>query len=92
MTIGAWKSYYELEDNLSLQELVELYASIIEQENEQFKRDASLQGIDLDKNSSKEQDNGMEERFREHIARKKGKGAVIKQPEESIPGTGYMQI
>lgn len=91
MQIGAWKSYYELEDALTLDELTELYGTLIEQENEQFKRDASLQGIDLDKSKGGDDtEKEMQRRFREHVARKKGQRPST--AEESIPGVGYTQL
>lgn len=86
MTIGAWRSYYELEDSLTLNELIELYGALIDQEQEQFKRDASLQGVDLERNM--QQDSGMQERFAQHVAKKRGETVTT----SSIPGTGYMQI
>lgn len=44
MQIGAWKSFHELEENMTLDELVELYASILETRTEEFKNMARANG------------------------------------------------
>lgn len=44
MQIGAWKSYDELESNLTLEELYELYQGILYTRIEEFKNMARAQG------------------------------------------------
>ena len=48
MLIGPWKSFEELEENVSLNELQLIVKAIYEQEHRAFRRAASLKGIQLD--------------------------------------------
>ena len=86
MQIGAWKSYYELEDSMTLNELIELYGGIVDKETTDFKRLASLEGVDLDKGADDEKDRA--ERFREYVAKKNGKQVA----DEAIPGVGQISV
>lgn len=49
---GAWKTFEELEDNLSLAEINQILDSYRKMKREEQKFLAAMQGIDLDKNSS----------------------------------------
>lgn len=51
MLIGIWKSYEELEDNLSMPELTEILVAHHNSNYEHQKFLAALKGIDLDKES-----------------------------------------
>lgn len=53
MLLGIWKSYEELEDVLTLSELVEIITFSRENKHEDRKFFAALQGVDLDKNSTR---------------------------------------
>lgn len=52
-TLGQWKNFDELEDNLSLDELYEVAGVMHDQEYNQQKFAASLKGIDLDEEVAK---------------------------------------
>lgn len=57
MQVGAWKSYDELESNLTLDELYELYHGIMSNKIEEFKNMARANGAtfeDEDKQGEKE--------------------------------------
>lgn len=56
--LGVWKSYQELEDVLTLQELVEIVTFSRENKHEERVFFAAIQGIDLNKNSSRVTNNG----------------------------------
>jgi len=46
---GAWKNYDELEESISLVELIALYEHILDRRREDFKMQAALAGVDLEK-------------------------------------------
>jgi hypothetical protein len=48
MQLGAWKSYVELEENLTLSELLELYSGILSSKMEEFKNMARANGATID--------------------------------------------
>ena len=58
MQTGAWKSYEELEENLTLEELMEIYVGIKENQYENFKNMARANGAKFD-----EEDEGDPEAF-----------------------------
>lgn len=64
--IGAWTNFYELEESLTLDELIELYGTMLDEEAEEFKRDAALQGVSIP-----DQDEEEGESFEERLARKR---------------------
>lgn len=91
--IGAWKNFTDLEESLSLDELFEIYGSILEKESEKFKRDASLQGVNIPDES--EEDEPEEEDFRTRLARHKSEqtGNTKALAEAKFgEGQGYMVI
>lgn len=45
--IGAWKSFDELEDSITLDELFDIYGATVDKENQDLKRSAAIQGIDI---------------------------------------------
>ena len=49
--MGCWKNYDELEDSLSIEELLATIGAIRERDNNQRKFDAAMQGIDLEEES-----------------------------------------
>ena len=53
MLTGIWKNYQELEDSLSMPELTAILVAKHESENEHKKFLAAIQGIDLDKETQK---------------------------------------
>jgi hypothetical protein len=54
--LGIWKDYNELETSISMPELMAILKSKREVDNEEKKFLAAIQGIDLDKNKSQEED------------------------------------
>lgn len=51
---GAWKSFLELEENLSLDELMQLYESAMKRQERLIKTIASALGAEFDDDDSKE--------------------------------------
>jgi hypothetical protein len=54
--IGKWKNFEELEDSLSMPELVQLLKGISKKEDEDRKFQASLQGINLGEDATVEEE------------------------------------
>jgi len=54
MLLGIWKSYEELEDSISMPELSAILIAKIEEDNTNRKFLAAMQGVDIDKGSSKD--------------------------------------
>lgn len=54
--LGRWKNYDELEDSLTIEELLTTIEAIRERENNQRKFDAAMQGIDLDAETERPRD------------------------------------
>ena len=52
--LGNWKNYDELEDNLSMPELIQTFKSMQKTEEEKRKFLASLQGINLNEETKEE--------------------------------------
>jgi translation initiation factor 1 (eIF-1/SUI1) len=69
-TLGIWTNYEQLEENLSMPELLATLDSYREQKERDRKFAAAIQGIDLDSNDSKE-----ERDFNEVKRRAKAKAA-----------------
>jgi len=55
-TTGAWKNFEELESSINMKELVAVLEKIRELDYNEKKFFAAIQGVDLDKNSNKGQD------------------------------------
>lgn len=55
-TTGAWKNFEDLESSINMKELVAVLEKIRELDYNEKKFFAAIQGVDLDKNSSKGQD------------------------------------
>jgi len=49
---GAWKNFIDLEESLSLDELLELYEATIERQNRQMKMIAAAWGAEIDESPS----------------------------------------
>lgn len=56
--LGIWKDFQELEDNLSMPELVSILVAKREKDHEDRKFLAAIQGIDLDKDQEQEERDG----------------------------------
>lgn len=83
----------DLEESLTLDELFEIYSSILEKESEEFKRDASLQGVQIPDESNEE--DPEQEDFRTRLARRKSEqtGDTKALAEAKFgEGQGYMVI
>lgn len=91
MLIGAWKSFFDLEDNLTLDELFELYGEIMEKEQEDFKRDAALQGVQIPDEPQEQEEETVFERARRKRAHDSGDTSKIAQAEFG-EGQGYQII
>ncbi len=52
--LGLWKNYEELEENISIPELVAILGSHSKEQYENKKFFAAIQGVDIDKNNSSE--------------------------------------
>jgi hypothetical protein len=52
--LGHWKSYEELEENLSMPELINTFEAMRKKDYENKKFQASLKGINLDEENNKE--------------------------------------
>jgi hypothetical protein len=52
--LGHWKNYQELEENLSMPELIQTLKAINKKEEESRKFMASMQGVDLTQQENKE--------------------------------------
>ena len=50
--LGIWKSYQELEDTMTLQELLETYEAVLDREYRDRRFHAALQGVDIDEQTS----------------------------------------
>lgn len=53
--LGIWKDYEELEDKISMPELLAILVAKRKQENDQRKFLAALQGVNIDENEEKSQ-------------------------------------
>lgn len=69
MQIGAWKSYDELEENMTLEELLELYGGIMENRYEDFKNMARANGAKFEED---EPDTDAFNRVIEQVNARKG--------------------
>jgi hypothetical protein len=72
---GTWKNFDDLEEHISLDELEAMLDTAREIERDNAKFLAGLQGIDLDKNSAKSE----EERFNEVRRRAAAKNAGVSE-------------
>ena len=70
--IGKWKNFEELEDNLSMPELIQLLKGISKKEEENKKFLASLQGINLGEEASVEDEDREHPTFEEIQMRAQG--------------------
>lgn len=50
--LGRWKNYDELEDSLTIEELLATISAIRDKENNERKFNAAIQGIDLDEETA----------------------------------------
>lgn len=82
MQIGAWKSYDELEENVTLDGLMELYAGIMKNKYEEFKNMARANGAKFD-----EDENEDPEAFNRVLDKvNKRKGTTKKEAEKKTLG------
>lgn len=53
---GSWKNFAELEEHLSLPEILQILDSFRQLEKDRFRSQAALQGIDIDNNKNAGED------------------------------------
>lgn len=88
---GNWKNFDELEESLSLDELMELYNSIIDVEDRHTKTMAAIYGVDL--GSTEEKETTFEDvwsRAQERLRAERG-GSGNDSPTK-MKGVGYRTI
>lgn len=95
MLIGAWKSFVELEESLTLNELFELYEGMMEKDHEDFRRNAGLQGIEVPEMGEAKEEPELS--FKQKIAREKARREGKNPGEEANKaefggGVGYKLI
>lgn len=60
MLLGNWRNFDDLEENLSYPELVAMVNAVRERERQRMKFQASLKGIDLDKDQKAPEEDPVE--------------------------------
>jgi len=85
-----WKNFDELEENITVEELNHILEAAREQEYERKKFAAALKGIDLDKESKREQDTPSFEDIKRR-AEAKARGMTEEQIEFSEIGIAVIE-
>jgi hypothetical protein len=81
MQLGAWKSYVELEENLTLSELIELYSGILNSKMEDFKNMARANGATINEEQKGGDDQATS--FADIISRVKERAGVAAEEDNS---------
>jgi hypothetical protein len=93
--LGHWKDYDELENSLSMSELIATLGAMHEKENRQNKFLAAIQGIDLSEQSKTSDDTGatslqdIEARVHARLTGNKTESMAIQQGFDGSDGLGY---
>lgn len=91
MLLGNWRNFEELEDSLSYPEVEAMVKAKREVEHRHLKWQAALQGIDIDKNKTAEDD--PVERIKRRIrAKQQGVGEEELRFKESAQSAGFAVI
>lgn len=80
--LGNWKNYEELEDNLSMPELVQTFQAMQKTEEEKRKFLAMLQGVDLSEGQEEENSSSFEDVRRRALGINASKDDIV-----SLQGT-----
>lgn len=97
--LGSWRNYDELEEYLSMDELVATYNAIIKKENERMEFEAKVAGAEFKGGPPAEQteqaQNGggtLRDRIEQRKQEKLQQDAVLGKDVEAFEGVGYQII
>lgn len=95
MLIGAWKSFDDLEANLTLDELFELFETMLEKEHEEFRRNMAIQGLEVpsweEELGESEQEDEPEQTQRESLKERVARRRAVQEGKDPNEAIGKMQ-
>lgn len=87
--VGAWKSYDDLESQLTLDELLLTHEAIIQRSKELFKFHAAIQGIDLPDDENRDSGDDLPE---ELLAIERKRAIERKQERETLEADEFKEL
>lgn len=83
MLTGAWRNFEHIEEELSLQELIEIVKAIREREYRSHKFAAALKGVNLDEQNKSKEDDPVEASKRRAALRRAKEAGLNEQQFEA---------